>query len=143
MKDSIKEKIANLLKEQRFAVIATQSKNEPYTNLVTFLVKEELKKIYFPTLKKTKKYENLSSNSRISMLIDNRGNKPKDIEKAMVVTAVGNSRETKDTNIADDFLDKHPYLKDFIDSPDCAMIELNVEKYIVVEKFEKVTVFSF
>jgi len=142
MKESIKEKFRNLLKNQRFAVIATQDKNEPYTNLVSFLVNNDFKKIYFPTSKKTKKYENLSANSKISMLIDNRGNKPIDIKNAIVVTAIGKSKETKEKIIINEFLKKHPYLKDFINSPNCAMIEISIEKYVIVDNFENITIFD-
>ena len=124
MKKSIKEKISNLLKTQRFAVIATQDKNEPYTNLVTFLASKDLKKIYFPTSKNTKKYENLSTNSKISILIDNRVNKPKDIKNAIALTAAGRSKEIKNKEIVNSFLKKHPYLRDFVYSKDCSMIEI-------------------
>ncbi len=143
MKEKIKEKLKILFKEQRFAVIATQDKLEPYTNLVTFLVGEDFKKIYFPTSKNTKKYENLSSNSRISILFDNRVNKPKDIKNAIAVTAIGKSREIKDSEIIKKFLKKHPYLKEFVNSADCAMIEIQVEKYIVVDNFQNVNILSF
>lgn len=140
MKYSIKKNLKNILKKQKFAVIATQNKNEPYTSLVTFLAREDFKKIYFPTSKNTKKYENLSKNSKISILIDNRENKPKDIKNAIAVTAVGKSKETKDDKIVNNFLKKHPYLKDFINSKDCIMIEINVEKYIVVDNFQNVKI---
>ena len=139
----MKEKISSLFKEQRFAVIATQGENEPYTNLVTFLADEGLKKIYFPTSKNTKKYENLSANSKISILIDNRGNRPKDIENAMTVSAVGKTCETSNEEIIDVFLRKHPYLRDFVNSSDCAMIEIDVEKYIVVDNFQNVNIINF
>jgi len=36
MIDVLKQKIKKLLEEQRFAIIATQGKTEPYTNLVSF-----------------------------------------------------------------------------------------------------------
>lgn len=143
MKKSIKEKLSNLFEKQRFAVIATQGKNLPYANLVTFIIGEDFKKIYFPTSKYTKKYENLSSNSMLSILIDNRVNKPKDIVNAMAVTAVGKSRETKDKQIIKKFLKKHPYLKEFVNSKDCAMIEIKVEKYIVVDNFQNVNILNF
>jgi len=142
MKKSVKEKLRNLLEEQRFAVIATKSKNELYTNLVTFYAEDNLKKIYFPTSKNTTKYKNLSAYSKISILIDNRGNKPEDIKNAMAVTAVGLSRETKNLNVVKNFLKKHPYLKDFVNSNDCVMIEIELEKYILVDNFQNVNVFS-
>jgi len=138
MKELLKQKLNKLFQEQRFAVIATQGKNEPYTNLVSFLVNENLEKIYFPTSKKTQKFKNLSENSRISILIDNRGNKPTDIKNAMAVTATGLTREKQDEKIIKLFLKKHPYLEDFINSSDCAMIEISIEKYFIVDNFQNV-----
>ena len=143
MNKYLKEKIKKLFKEQRFAVIATQSKTEPYTNLVSFLVRRDFKKIYFPTLKNTTKFKNLSEYSRISILIDNRGNKPKDIEKAITVTAVGKTSVVKDSKIVNLFLKKHAYLKEFINSPECAMIEVDIEKYIVVDNFQDIKIIDF
>ncbi|MDG6218932.1 MAG: pyridoxamine 5'-phosphate oxidase family protein [Candidatus Thermoplasmatota archaeon] len=143
MDEFLKEKIVELFKEQRFAVIATQGKTEPYTNLVSFLIGSDFKKIYFPTSKNTRKFKNLSENSRISILVDNRGNKPTDIENAMTVTAVGKTSVIKDGKIINDFLKKHPYLKEFVSSNDCAMIEIDIEKYIVVDNFEDVKIIDF
>lgn len=142
MKKSIKEKFSNLLKHQRFAVIATQDKNQPYANLVSFLVKNDFKKIYFPTSKKTKKFQNILANSKISILIDNRGNKPIDIKNAMVVTGIGITKEIIEKKVNNEFLKKHPYLKDFINSPNCAMIEISIEKYILVDNFENVNIYN-
>ena len=143
MKESIKVKLIKLLKTQRFAVIATQGEGELYTNLVAFLVEENLKHIYFPTLKNTKKYKNLSSNLKISLLVDNRVNKPKDIKKAITVTAVGKSYETQDIEVIKKFLLKHPYLKDFVNSKDCTMIKIKVEKYIIVDNFQNINILNF
>lgn len=142
MKNSIKKILNNLLNKQRFAVIATQDKNQPYTNLVTFLASKNFEKIYFPTSKNTKKYKNLSSNSEVSILIDNRVNKPKDIKKAVAITAVGKSKETKEVEIKKNFLKKHPYLKNFINSKNCAMIEIQVEKYIIVDNFQNINILN-
>ena len=136
------EKLENLLQSQRFSVIATQNEREPYTNLVAFINTNDLKHIIFATSKNTKKYTNLIKNSKISMLIDNRGNKPGDIRKALVVTAVGTADELKkDFDFYKKFyLKKHPYLRDFINSPDTVLINLKVEKYLFVDHFQNVKV---
>ena len=140
MNENILEIIKRLFDEQRFAVIATQGENNPYTNLVSFLANETCEKIYFPTSKKTKKYENLLRDSRISILIDNRGNKPEDIKNAIAVTAVGTTKGTENQEIITSFLKKHPYLKEFIQSIDSIMIEITIEKYIVVDSFQNVNI---
>ena len=140
MNESIKNKLNDLFKSQRFAVIATQGKEYPYTSLVSILVSDDFRKIYFPTSKKTIKYENLSLNSLISILIDNRKNEPGDIKNATAVTAIGKSFETKDDNIKNEFLVKHPYMKDFINSKGCVLIEIIIKKYIIVDSLENVNV---
>ena len=136
------EKLENLLQSQRFSVIATQNERETYTNLVAFINTNDLKHIIFATSKNTKKYTNLIKNSKISMLIDNRGNKPGDIRKALVLTAVGTADELKkDFDFYKKFyLKKHPYLRDFINSPDTVLINLKVEKYLFVDHFQNVKV---
>lgn len=143
MEKNIKEKLKELLLNQRFAVIATQEKNEPYTNLVSFLADFDSNKIYFPTLKNSKKYENISANSSISILIDNRSNNPEDIKNALAVTAVGKSKDLDDIRIVDIFLKKHPYLKDFVKSNNCVLIQIDIEKYIVVNNFKNVNILNF
>ncbi|TXT53196.1 MAG: Pyridoxamine 5'-phosphate oxidase-related FMN-binding protein [Promethearchaeota archaeon] len=140
MNELLKQKIGKMLEEQRFAVIATQGKTEPYTNLVSFFANKDLKKIYFPTSKNTRKFKNLSKHSRLSILIDNRDNEPVDIENAMTVTAVGETSVTENAEIIHLFLQKHPYLKEFTNSNDCRMIEIDIEKYSIVENFQEVKI---
>jgi general stress protein 26 len=132
------EKLESLLQSQRFAVLASQGEIEPYQNLIAFINTKDLKQIIFATSKNTKKYDNIIKNSKISILIDNRGNKPDDIKKAVVVTVVGIANELKHNldlykNL---FLKKHPYLADFINLPDTVLINLKVEKYLLVDHFE-------
>ena len=132
------EKLESLLQSQRFAVLATQGEIEPYQNLIAFINTKDLKQIIFATSKNTKKYDNIIKNSKISILIDNLGNKPDDIKKAVVVTVVGIADELKHNldlykNL---FLKKHPYLADFINLPDTILINLKVENYLLVDHFE-------
>jgi len=132
------EKLESLLQSQRFAVLATQGEIEPYQNLIAFINTKDLKQIIFATSKNTKKYDNIINNSRISILIDNRVNKPDDIKKALVVTIVGIADVLKhDLDFYKNlFLKKHPYLADFINLHDTVLINLNVEKYLLVDHFE-------
>lgn len=136
------EKLEDLLQNQRFAVIATQGEREPYTNLVAFIHSKDLKQIIFATSKNTKKYDNIIKNSKMSMLIDNRGNKPDDIKKTMAVTAVGTADELKhDYNFYKNlYLKKHPYLKDFINLHDTVLINFKLDKYLMVDNFQNVKV---
>jgi len=136
------EKLEDLLQSQRFAVIATQGEREPYTNLVAFIHSKDLKQIIFATSKNTKKYDNIVKNSKMSMLIDNRGNKPDDIKKTIAVTAIGTADELKnDYNFYKNlYFKKHPYLIDFIKLTDTVLINFKVDKYMMVDNFQNVKV---
>ena len=143
MKDNqLLKDIKDLLKTQRFCVVATTFGGHPYTNLVSYANSDDLQAIFFATLRNTRKYKNITSNPRTSILIDSRQNSPDDLKEAVTVTALGKSKEVnknKKKKIGA-YLNRHPYMREFISNPDCALIEVNVEKYIYVSKFQDVKV---
>jgi general stress protein 26 len=137
-----KKQIHELCKKQRYAVIATQGNNEPYTSLVAFSATEDLSYLFFATLRNTRKYKNIIKNPKISMLFDNRENLSSDIKNAIAVAAVGNALEIQENrqHFIDIHLKKHPYLTEFIQNPKCALVGLTVEKFYVVQQFQQTTI---
>jgi nitroimidazol reductase NimA-like FMN-containing flavoprotein (pyridoxamine 5'-phosphate oxidase superfamily) len=136
----IPEDLEALLNNQRFCVLATTNSGHPYTNLVSFAATNDLKTILFATRRQTNKYKNISSESGTAFLIDNRINDPGDIKMAKTVTALGNSKEVsvnKQEKLKT-YLDKHPYMKDFVEDPNCALMECDVNRYVLVKDFEVV-----
>jgi len=87
------KRIKELFLSQNLAILATQNKGQPYTSLVSFASSDNLKQIFFVTPQYTRKYMNLSADSRVSMLVDNRSNKASDIGKAIAVTVIGDAEE--------------------------------------------------
>ncbi len=139
---SLKKSLKNLLESQRLAVLATQDRKQPYGNLVAFASTRDLKHLLFATSRATRKYSNISENPRIAMVIDNRSNKEVDFHKAVAVTAVGTVREIEGPEIGRYqklYLSKHPYLKEFLLSPNCALLKMEVETYYMVSQFQEVT----
>ena len=134
----IREKILRLLKDQRLAVIATTVEGHPYTNLVTFIHDPELKWIAFATLKNTRKFRNILADPRISVLIDNRKNEPEDLGNAVTITALGTAgREDEESELREQFLDRHPGLQGFLNDPRCIIIRVQIREYIFVSNFQK------
>jgi general stress protein 26 len=130
------EKRINLKKiidSQNFAVLNSVGKGLPYSNLVSFVVTGDLRSLIFVTDKDTRKYNNIKENNNVSLLIDNRTNRPSDIAEAVAITAIGQAREDLDSNQSyrDIFLIRHPYLKDFIDDPNTVLIIVEVSEYII------------
>ena len=95
----------------------------------------------FATTRATRKFANLTSDSRAAMLVDNRSNGEEDIHSAMAVTATGVVGEVSDSEKDEAltlYLEKHPYLKDFVNSPSCAFLKLTVGTYYLVRRFQNV-----
>jgi nitroimidazol reductase NimA-like FMN-containing flavoprotein (pyridoxamine 5'-phosphate oxidase superfamily) len=137
--------VKNLLKDlfdtQPLAVLATQGNGQPYTNLVAFAFSQDLQSLFFATTQSTRKFANLSAEPMVSMLVDNRTNNPSDFRWAKAVTATGKAEKIdkeKEVEITETYLDKHPHLKDFLDSPSCALIRIRVETYYLVTRFQEV-----
>ena len=144
-RQTIQEILFNILKTQKFAVIATQDKKSPYLNLVSYVSTKNNRNIVFATSKKTQKYENITKKSEIAILIDNRDNTESDIENAVVINGIGNASEIRrQTDYYKKlYLKKHPYLTDFVNSEDTIFINIQIKKYIIVTEFEKINTIEF
>ena len=143
MKDShqLKQKLKELFDSQRLAVLATHRSGQPYGSLVAFAATDDLKHLLFATTRGTRKYANLSQDGRVAMLVDNRSNQEADFHNAIAATAIGTVEEVKGgekAGLLGCYLVKHPYLKEFVASPTCAFLKVEVETYYVVSRFQEV-----
>jgi len=137
----IKRDLKKLLESQPLAVLATQNRGQPYASLIAFASSDDLKSLYFATTRSTRKYANLSSDSRVAVLVDNRSNKASDFRWAMAATATGKAKEVnarKRKKALELYLDKHPHLREFVHSPTCALCEIRVQTFFVVNRFQHV-----
>jgi len=134
------ELVRSLLASQRFAVIATESEGQPYSNLVAFAEADNLRSLLFVTGRHTRKYSNTAANKKVAVLVDNRTNQASDLDKAVAVTALGTIEEVS-TNcrgyLSAIYLSKHPQLEDFLRKPSSALMRVAVTDYIVAS-FESV-----
>jgi nitroimidazol reductase NimA-like FMN-containing flavoprotein (pyridoxamine 5'-phosphate oxidase superfamily) len=140
--DRRRQSLKDLLDSQKLAVLGTHREGQPYGSLVSFAATEDLKQLLFATTRSTRKYENLTADARVSMLIDNRSNRDADIHEATAVTATGRADELEGTEkerFLRLYLAKHPYLQDFVNAPTCALLRVRVETYYLVNRFQEVT----
>jgi nitroimidazol reductase NimA-like FMN-containing flavoprotein (pyridoxamine 5'-phosphate oxidase superfamily) len=137
----IKEIIQNLLHTQRLAVLSTQMSGRPYSNLVAFAATSDLKDILIATTRATRKYANVIAEPRVSLLIDDRSNKETDFGETSAVTVLGTAAEVQGQQreqYLQIYLQKHPYLMEFVCAPTCALIKVKVERFIMVTRFQEV-----
>jgi len=138
----LEQRLAGLLSEQTLGVLSTCGGQRPYASLVAFAATEDFAHIVFATPRPTRKYANLVANTNIAMLIDNRSNRASDFRQAVAATAVGTVlevRKAKNSRLIRLYLEKHPELEDFVRSPTCAVLDIRVESYYIVERFQHVT----
>jgi len=142
-KRQLKKEIAELLASQKLAVLSTQStEGFPYASLIAFAATDDLQTLVLATPKATRKYANMKNNPRVSLLIDNRSNREKDFHAAKAVTVMGVSEElyidSSVNQLAALYLEKHPYLDEFLRSPTTSFIGISVLRYYFVSRFQKV-----
>ena len=133
--------LRELLEDQRLAVISTRTGDQPYSNLICFAATNDLKHILFATTRATRKYANLMKESQIALLVDNRSHGLVDPFRALALTALGKAVELKGTESAQAlsiYIARHPHMQEFASSPSTALFRMNVEKYILVRRFQDV-----
>ena len=144
--ETLQTELRDLMASQNLAVLATHDHGQPYTSLVAFAGSDDLKTLVFFTGCATRKFANLKADPRAAMMIDSRSNAPSDIAEAMAVTAAGTvgiaAGNEPDANKPDSlkqtYLQKHPHLADFANSPSTRLIQLTVSCYYVVDRFQHV-----
>lgn len=138
-------KIKKLLGSQSLAALATQGEKGPYINLVAFCAADDLTYVLFATPKATRKFANLRKASQTAILVNNSQNQAADFHQAKAVTILGDAFEivNEDRNdFAEEYLARHAYLDTFVNSETCALMKVDVTKYLLVENFQKVTEFN-
>jgi heme iron utilization protein len=133
--------IKQILDSQRLAVLATQGDGRPYGSLVAFAATEDMKNLLFATTRATRKYANLVKKRGVTMVIDTRTNQTADFADAAAVTVLGDVEEIaghEKQELASIYLDKYPYLKEFVESPTTALFRIDVKTYILVSRFQNV-----
>jgi len=138
--EKLSELVKRLLASQRFAVIATQSEGQPYSNLIAFAEANNLSNLLFVTGRDTKKYSNAIASKRVAVLVDSRTNQASDLNNTIAITALGTIEEASTDHkdyLSGIYLSKHPQLEDFLHKPSNALMRVTVTDYIVAS-FESV-----
>ncbi len=140
----IQNRLRRLFESQKLAVVATQTGGQPYASLVAFVATADLRHLFFITPKTTRKFSNLTSDSRVAVLVNSSVNQESDFHEAISITVTGIAEEIKDPERADVlklYLSKHPYLEDFARSPSCALVKVSASSYYLVRNFQNVMEF--
>lgn len=134
-----KEMARRLLQEQQVGVLATVGDEQPLCSLMTFAVTDDLERIVLATSRDTSKFRHMDANPHVSMLIDNRSDAGRDFTRTAAMTVMGTASEARGQRreeLAEVLLGKDPHLRDFVDSEDCAVVELKIESRHLIGGFQ-------
>ena len=135
--DDSRPALRALLASQRYAVLATDDRGQPFTSLMAFAASDDLNRLVVLTERGTRKFANLQTNPRVALLIDERGNRGSDTEDAVALTVIGRAREAgavARSELLPRYLARHPQLADFAASTSCAVVELQVASFLLVSR---------
>jgi heme iron utilization protein len=138
--------LQELCRSQPLAALATDAGSHPYVSLVAVAVTDDLRHLYFATPRATRKWSNLARNPQVSLLLDNRTNQVSDFRRAVAATLLGTAQEidgtTRDQGLMI-YLSRHPHLADFVASPTCALLQVQIDRIYLVTRFQNVMEFHF
>ena len=136
------DEIRELCENQPFAVLATQGGGQPYTNLISYAVSEDLKHLVFSTPSQTRKFSLIVKNKRVSLMIDNRADQPESINLIRAVTVTGTARPLEEPQELERWsrllINRHSYLDKFINSPSSSLILVDIIRFFYVRRFQEV-----
>lgn len=137
----VRVRIDKILKTQIIAVLGTSKDDEPYSSLVAFVITDDLKELIFATMRQRLKYRNIIANPRVALMIDDRDISNSDFNDMTSITLIGTARDIRSDgreHYASLLLNRHPSLVDFVNSPECAVISVLIDKIYIVSEFESV-----
>ena len=130
-----------LLETQNFGVLCTHGQGHPYGTVVCFATSDGMDRVWFSTTRSTRKFTHIQEDDRVAFVVDSASNRPADLFEAVAATGTGHARELTgaEREAAEErYLAKHPHLKEFATSPNCALVEVKIETFHVVTRFQEV-----
>jgi len=133
--------IENVLKHNRFAVLATEGDGRPHASFIAITPMESYRVLVFATYRNTQKYRNLTQNRNVALLIESGSYNSSEQRDSFVLTAFGHSEEIRIEDHEDVFnahLAWHPDLMLFMGEEDCTLVRIKVNSYQVVRGIDDV-----
>ena len=131
------ERMKALVKEKDICVLATVSAEKPYCSLMSYVADDDCREIYMVTQKQSRKYENMTRNPNVSLLIDTREEHPGSRRpEANALSVSGTFQkiddESKRIHVRSKLLERHPLVKELLDHPDAEILCIRVNSFLLL-----------
>ena len=131
------ERIKALVKENGICVLATVSDETPHCSLMAYVADDDCLEIYMVTKRHSRKYENLTRNPNVSLLIDTREeHQGSRLLETKALSVSGTSQKMVDENkrihVRSRLLERHPHVKELLDHPDAEILCIKVNSFLLL-----------
>jgi hypothetical protein len=138
----LEDVIRRFSEDQPFAVLATQGKSITNASLISFANTDDLKHIVFATPINTGKFDLITGDENVAILVDDRSQQQDSINQISALTITGKARILQEENEiiswAGLLTKKYPNLTAFVKAPTTAVILVEVVRFLYVNKFQEV-----
>jgi uncharacterized pyridoxamine 5'-phosphate oxidase family protein len=138
---AIKTYIEDIFKISRYAVLATEGQGQPHASLIAVTPMEEYRKLIFATYRNTRKYQNLTHNGKVAVLVESIDINRSGLKDSFVLTAFGQVEDIESgekNRLFEAHLERHPGLLSFMQTEDCSLVRIKVDTYQVVRGIDDV-----
>lgn len=138
---SIENRIRNLVKTQKYGILSTQGRGQPYGSLMAYAMDDTLKVGIFATHIETRKYKLLEECDRVALSVDNRATVGDSLMDVESFTATGRCSRVLDedfSRLAELLTNQHPYLDKFITVKSCVLFRIDFFRFFHVMRFQEV-----
>ncbi|HPD56330.1 MAG TPA: pyridoxamine 5'-phosphate oxidase family protein [Smithellaceae bacterium] len=124
--------IKDLMENNLVCVLATVSGDSPHCSLMSYATDADCREIYMVSHKNTKKYQNLTNNPAVSLLIDSRETSLlQDKKRPLALTVTGifqkDVPEGKKQAIRELLRERHPELYMLLDDRDAEIVVVKIK----------------
>ena len=131
------DKVEKILRENTLCVLCTDGEGMPHCSLMTYMPSDDLKILYMISIQESKKYNNLSSNPDVSVLIDTRQRISYQEDKKIIsVTFEGVYElieEKEIEQIKDRFCNEHLELDEILKSPSVVIFAIKLKSFLLLD----------
>ena len=137
--------VRNLFAAQPLGILATQTQGQPYCNIVAFTASEDLRSLLIATPRFTTKYHNMLKHPQVCLMVDNRSAHDPDFSGGIAVNCIGTAMTVSDEEFEACrklHFERHKNLRAHLDTPDCALVRIEVERYIIARGVRQIETLS-
>ncbi|MBN1906849.1 MAG: pyridoxamine 5'-phosphate oxidase family protein [Deltaproteobacteria bacterium] len=131
------EKMKQMVKDEKYCVLATALNNKPHCSLMAYTVDKECKNLYMVTSKDSDKYRNLQTNASVSLLIDTRASRKGESAKALTVKGRFSHIEDENTLslVKEGLIERHPELAVFLNDNSSCVFSIEIDSFQLLDGF--------